>query len=65
MLTAAEIDEEMWRAAMSTYHKTIRKNPGMAWQEVCAEVINLLVERQQMDACRRTREIMRMRGELP
>lgn len=55
MLTAAEIDEEMWRAAMSTYHKTIRKNPGMAWQAVCAEVINILVERQAIAACRRAR----------
>lgn len=26
------IPDEVWRAAMSIYHKTLRKNPGMAWQ---------------------------------
>jgi hypothetical protein len=40
MLSPEEITEEQWRAAMSTYHKWIRKNPGMAWQAVCAEIMN-------------------------
>ena len=60
MLTPEEITEEQWRAAMSTYHKMIRKEPGMAWQAVCAAVINLFVEAQQMEACKRAAAIRAM-----
>lgn len=34
------IPDEVWRAAMSTYHKTLRKNPGMAWQEAVVAALN-------------------------
>lgn len=33
------ISEPVWRAAMSAYHKAIRKNPGSAWQEAIAAAI--------------------------
>ena len=33
MIRAENVPEPVWRAAMSTYHKTLRKNPAMAWQE--------------------------------
>jgi hypothetical protein len=61
MLQPEEITEEQWRKAMSTYHKMIRKEPGMAWQAVCAAVINLFVEAQQMEACRRAREMKKLK----
>lgn len=32
MLKPEQVPEAVWRAAMSTYHKTLRKNPAMAWQ---------------------------------
>jgi len=44
MLKPEEVTEKQWRAAMSTYHKMIRKNPAMAWQAVCAEIINGITE---------------------
>jgi len=53
MLEPEEITEEQWRDAMSTYHKWIRKNPGMAWQAVCAEIMNRFHEQMvvaQMEA---------------
>lgn len=33
------IPPEAWRAAMSTYHKTIKKRPGSAWQEAIAAAL--------------------------
>lgn len=33
MISPEQVPECVWRAAMSTYHKTLRKNPAMAWQE--------------------------------
>ena len=36
-----QIPDNLWRAAMSTYHREIRRNPGNAWQAVCAEVLRL------------------------
>ena len=33
MIKPEQVPECVWRAAMSTYHKTLRKNPAMAWQE--------------------------------
>lgn len=33
MLKPENVPECVWRAAMSAYHKTLRKNPAMAWQE--------------------------------
>jgi len=35
------LPDSLWRAAMSTYHREIRRNPGNAWQAVCAEVLRL------------------------
>jgi hypothetical protein len=61
MIQPEEITEEQWRTAMSTYHKMIRKEPGMAWQAVCAAVINLFVEAQQMEACKRAREMRKLK----
>lgn len=33
MLKPEQVPECVWRAAMSTYHKAIKKRPGSAWQE--------------------------------
>ena len=33
------IPEPVWHTAMSTYHRVIRKNPGMAWQAAIAAAI--------------------------
>jgi len=40
MLKPDQIPDEVWHTAMSTYHKTIRKNPGKAWQEAIAAALN-------------------------
>lgn len=34
------IPEPVWHTAMSTYHKTIKKRPGSAWQEAIAAALN-------------------------
>ena len=33
MLKPEQVPECVWHTAMSTYHKTIKKRPGSAWQE--------------------------------
>ena len=40
MIQPDMIPDEVWHTAMSTYHKTIRKRPGSAWQEAIAAAIN-------------------------
>ena len=40
MIQPDMIPDEVWHTAMSTYHKTIRKRPGSAWQETIAAAIN-------------------------
>ena len=40
MIRADQIPDKVWHTAMSTYHKTIRKRPGSAWQEAIAAAIN-------------------------
>lgn len=40
MIRPEHISEAVWRAAMSTYHKELRKDPGMAWQKAIAAGIN-------------------------
>ena len=40
MIKAEQIPDEVWHTAMSTYHKTIRKRPGSAWQEAIAAALN-------------------------
>ncbi len=40
MLKPEQVPECVWRAAMSTYHKTLRKNPSMAWQEAVVAMVN-------------------------
>lgn len=52
MLKPEHISEAVWRAAMSTYHKELRKDPGMAWQKAMAAAINSwagVVERRSWD----------------
>jgi hypothetical protein len=36
MLKPEQVPENVWKAAMSRYHATVRKNPGMAWQSAIA-----------------------------
>ena len=40
-VTNSKIPENVWRSAMSTYYKMIRREPGQAWQAVCSEVLRL------------------------
>jgi hypothetical protein len=40
MTKPEQIPEEAWRAAMSAYHKTLRKNPGAAWQTAIAAALD-------------------------
>jgi len=40
MVKADQIPDEVWHTAMSTYHKTIKKRPGSAWQEAIAAALN-------------------------
>lgn len=40
MITADMIPDEVWHTAMSVYHKTIRKNPGHAWQMSISAALN-------------------------
>lgn len=40
MLKPEQVSDEVWHTAMSTYHKTIKKRPGSAWQEAIAAAIN-------------------------
>ena len=41
MITPDMIPDEVWHTAMSTYHKTIKKRPGSAWQEAIAAALNV------------------------
>lgn len=34
------VPEPVWHTAMSTYHKTIKKRPGSAWQEAIAAALS-------------------------
>lgn len=34
------VPEPVWQTAMSTYHKTIKKRPGSAWQEAIAAALS-------------------------
>lgn len=36
MIDASQIPENVWKAAMSRYHKVIRHNPAIAWQSAIA-----------------------------
>ena len=40
MITSDMIPDQVWHTAMSTYHKTIKKRPGSAWQEAIAAALN-------------------------
>lgn len=40
MVRPDEISEGVWRAAMSAYHKTLRKSPETAWQTAIAAALN-------------------------
>jgi hypothetical protein len=40
MIKPDQIPDEVWHTAMSTYHKTIKKRPGSAWQEAIAAALN-------------------------
>jgi bisphosphoglycerate-dependent phosphoglycerate mutase len=40
MIKPDMIPDEVWHTAMSTYHKTIKKRPGSAWQEAIAAALN-------------------------
>ena len=33
------VPDDVWQTAMSTYHKTIKKRPGSAWQEAIAAAL--------------------------
>jgi hypothetical protein len=39
MLSATQIPDEVWRVAMVTYHREIRRNPERAWQLAIAAAI--------------------------
>jgi len=39
MLSATQIPDEVWRVAMVTYHREIRRNPEQAWQLAIAAAI--------------------------
>ena len=39
MVRSDQIPENVWHTAMSTYHKTIKKRPGSAWQEAIAAAL--------------------------
>ena len=45
MLKPKQVPECVWRAAMSTYHKTLRNNPSMAWQEAVVAMVNAWPDR--------------------
>ena len=38
------IPDEVWHSVMSTYHKTIKKRPGSAWQEAIAAAMAGLLQ---------------------
>lgn len=40
MLKAEQIPEAVWRVAMMTYHREIRRNPEQAWQLAIAAALN-------------------------
>jgi len=40
MIRPEQISDEVWHTAMSTYHKTVKKRPGSAWQEAIAAALN-------------------------
>ena len=40
MIKPENVPETVWRAAMSAYHKTLRKNPAMAWQEAVVAMLS-------------------------
>jgi hypothetical protein len=40
MIKPGNVPEAVWHTAMSTYHKTIKKRPGSAWQEAIAAALN-------------------------
>ena len=39
MIKPEQIPDEVWHTAMSTYHRTIKKRPGSAWQEAIAAAL--------------------------
>ena len=51
MLKAEQIPDEVWHTAMSTYHKTIKKRPGSAWQEAIAAALNAWPGTAVNDSC--------------
>jgi hypothetical protein len=53
MIKPDEISEAVWRAGMSAYHKTLRKNPNLAWQTAAAEVLNEWFAEMQMEQLRK------------
>ena len=43
------VPEAVWRAAMSAYHKTLRKNPTMAWQVAVSAALKALTAQEKTD----------------
>ena len=43
-MTEIHIPPEVWEAAMSTYHKAIRKDPATAWQSAITAALAAWVE---------------------
>jgi len=39
MIYAKQIPDEVWRVAMMTYHREIRRNPEQAWQIAIAAAL--------------------------
>jgi hypothetical protein len=39
MITSNQIPEAVWRVAMMTYHREIRRNPERAWQLAIAAAL--------------------------
>jgi hypothetical protein len=39
MIRSDQVPEEVWRVAMVTYHREIRRNPEQAWQRAIAAAL--------------------------
>ena len=48
MIRADMIPDKAWHTAMSTYHKTIKKRPGSAWQEAIAAALSAWPEAKRV-----------------
>ena len=65
MIDPKQIPDQAWHTAMSTYHKTIKKRPGSAWQEAIAAALNAWQGMEMRPTFNPSRVILPLSHEIP